>query len=158
MQGASKHLDAFVFDPLQLACLPFPPPLFLPSSAAAASPLHWCSVKSDEGHNLTWFSGSVFCHAFLCVLQGEAWLLCLLWGAGCIRTRSAMQLFECIRFLLMPIQAISVSFSGWLESLFFFLLSIGDYFHCTCGFLSSVTMMLFAFQADFSLLYFSNWG
>lgn len=157
MQGASKHLDAFVFDSLQLACLPFPPPLF--SHPQQQQPLlsidaQWSQMKDITSHDsVALFSAMLF----LCVLQGEAWLLCLLWGAGCIRALSAMQLFECIRFLLMPIQAISVSFSGWLESLFF-LLSIGDYFHCTCGFLCSVPMMLFAFQADFSLLHFSNWG
>lgn len=156
MQGASKHLDAFVFDPLQLGCLPFPPPLFLPSSAAAASPLHWCSVKSDEGHNLTWFSDSVFCHAFLCVLQGEAWLLCLLWGL-----HSYTQCHAAVRVYSLLVNAEPSNlclFQRLVGKSFFFLLSIGDYFHCTCGFLSSVTMTLFAFQADFSLLYFSNWG
>lgn len=132
MQGASKHLDAFVFDSLQLACLPFPPPLF--SHPQQQQPLlsidaQWSQMKDITSHDsVALFSAMLF----LCVLQGEAWLLCLLWGAGCIRARSAMQLFECIRFLLMPIQAICLfqrlvgksffpTFHRWLLSLYLWI-------------------------------------
>lgn len=53
MQEASKHLDAFVFDPLQLACLPSHPlpPFSHPQQPLLSADAQWSQMKDITSHD-----------------------------------------------------------------------------------------------------------